>query len=43
MVGSRELLNTQPATEEAAAWVEILRDLVNSCVVYSTPRGSPGD
>ncbi len=40
MVGSRELLLVQPQDETVAGWVELLRDLLEACVIYSAPAGS---
>jgi DNA replication ATP-dependent helicase Dna2 len=41
LVGSRHVLQAEPPDAEQQAWVELMRDLVAHCTVYSLPGGRP--
>lgn len=43
LVGSRNVLRAIPDSPELADWVELLRDLIDHCVVFSLPGGRPGE
>ena len=41
LVGSRHVLQVEPQDEEQRSWVELMRDLVAHCTVFSLPGGRP--
>jgi DNA replication ATP-dependent helicase Dna2 len=41
LVGSRHVLQAEPQDEEQRSWVELMRDLVAHCMVFSLPGGRP--